>query len=822
MSIEARPAHHGLKVLDLTGDVAGQFCGRLFADYGAEVILVEPPAGAATRFMGPFASDVAPPENSFLFRHLNQGKRGLRLDLADPAAAAELKRLAGAADIVLADPSNERAVEWPDQAIVCRVSDFGVSGPYRHWKGGELVHQALSGVMAVTGAPDREPLYGVGHRASYACGVTAYITCLAALIWRDRTGEGQAVEAVTAEATAAMGQNLVTQYSYSQTYATRKAYPGMLGQMECQDGWLVLFAIRNWPAICEAFGVPEAADDPRFNTPVGVRRNWPAAMDLLKSRAHLLRVDETVARLQAGKVSSERILTLAELLEVDQFRSRGFWKYEPLKPDRVRALGPSFRTTQPCRLLEHDTPRLDGAPAPGWQTAAATRGSRLPTPVLRDRLPLQGVRVLDFTIAWAGPMAARTLAFLGAEVVKVENAAQLDSWRGPATGMSDPGAYPDRDGGDRPYDRQALFNTQNHDKRSISVNLKDPRGVEVVRDLARTCDVVLANFSPHALKRLGLGYEVLSRDNPGLVMVEMPAFGNSGPWSSHVGMGKTMEAASGMARMIGYGDGEPVLTGPAYFDPIGGLHGASAVLTALAARNVTGRGQYVEVAQVEGALHWIGERILAASAEGEAFAPDGNRIPEAAPHDAFPAAGEDQWVAIAVTDDAAWARLVAATGLSELGETRFSTLADRRTRQEEIRTILGRWTAQLSKHEAADLLQGAGVAAAPVNTGADVFRDPFLRSRGLIYEIDHPSVGRREYAGLAYRLSRTPGQIRRPAPRFAEHTHEVLGERLGLAPKEIETLVAEGVIHLHPLAAKSAAPADRTRGSFPRGETAPA
>jgi crotonobetainyl-CoA:carnitine CoA-transferase CaiB-like acyl-CoA transferase len=419
---------------------------------------------------------------------------------------------------------------------------------------------------------------------------------------------------------------------------------------------------------------------------------------------------------------------------------------------------------------------------------------------------LQGLRVLDFTQAWAGPMTARALAFLGGEVIKIENGARLDSWRGPVVGVNDPASYPDRQGGERPYDRNALFNTQNHDKKSISLDLKSPAGQDLARRLAARCDVVLANFSPHALTKLGLGYEALSQDNPKLVMVEMPAFGNDGPWSSHVGMGKTMEAAAGMASLIGYGDGEPVLTGPAYLDPIGGLHGAAAVLTALAERNRTGLGQYVEVAQVEAAMHWIGEYILQTGRTGEVFQPDGNRRPDMAPHDAFPCAGEDQWIVIACPDDETWRRLPAATGIRDLAHERFADLAGRREHAEAVKEALSAWTRGRNKHEASDLLQAAGVPAAPVNSGADVWRDPFLRGRGFIQELTHPAAGKAEYPGLAYRLSRTPGAIRSPAPCFAEHTHEVLGGLLGLSGAEIVALVEAGVVLQHPVGALAAEP----------------
>jgi crotonobetainyl-CoA:carnitine CoA-transferase CaiB-like acyl-CoA transferase len=790
-----QPALAGVKVVDATSTVAGQFCGRLFADYGAEVILVEGPAGAATRREGP-RDDTG----SLLFRHLNQGKAGFSQE-GDAASDPDLDRLLREADIVLVgagDPLAARA----EGAIVCRVSDFGEQGPHRNWRGGEMVHQALSGVMFTTGAQAREPLYGVGRRTAYACGATAYISCLAALIWRDRTGESQGVEAITAEATAAMGQNLVTQYSYSRTYASRRQYPGMLAQLMCRDGWLVLFALRGWPAICRIFDSPQLAEDPRFNGVAALRRNWAEAVAILREKARDRGVEELIEQLQQAKVSSARIPTLTELLETPQFVGRGMFRTDA--EGKLDSLGPVFRTRSPHRAPA-TAPELGERAR--FRTESLERRSSLPPPTVADRLPLQGLRVLDFTQAWAGPMTARALAFLGAEVIKIENGARLDSWRGPAVGVNDPASYPDRLGGERPYDRNALFNTQNHDKQSISLDLKSPSGQDIAQRLAAKCDVVLANFSPHALAKLGLGYEALSQGNPKLVMVEMPAFGNDGPWSSHVGMGKTMEAAAGMASLIGYGDGEPVLTGPAYLDPIGGLHGAAAVMTALAERDRTGIGQYVEVAQVEAAMHWIGEYILQAGRTGEVFRPDANRLPDMAPHDAFPCAGEDQWMVIACPDDETWGRLAAATGVTELAHTKFEALAGRVQHAEALKAALSPWSRARDKHEAADQLRAAGVPAAPVNSGADVWRDPFLRSRGFIQELTHPAAGVSEYPGLAYRLSRTPGAIRSPAPCFGEHTHAVLGGLLGLSRAEIAALVEAGVVLQHPIGALAAEPA---------------
>ena len=367
------PALAGLKVIDATSTAAGQFCGRLFADYGAEVVLVEPADGSATRAEGPF--DEA---GSLLFRHLNQGKTGFTRQRGDAQADPDLNRLIRDADIVLVDAGDAISDRAGDR-IVCRISDFGEQGPYRSWRGGEIVHQALSGVMFTTGAQDREPLYGVGRRTAYACGATAYISCLAALIWRDRTGESQAVEAITAEVTAAMAQNLVTQYSYSRTYASRRQYPGMLAQLKCRDGWLVLFALRGWPAICRIFGVPQVAEDPRFSGIAPLRRNWSDAVAILREQAKGRAVDELIAELQQAKVSSARIPTLPELIETPQYAGRGMFRAGG--EGRLDSLGPVFRTRSPHRapapapqlggrarfqtesLARHSTPARPGLPS---------------------------------------------------------------------------------------------------------------------------------------------------------------------------------------------------------------------------------------------------------------------------------------------------------------------------------------------------------------------------------------------------------------------------------------------------------------------------
>jgi crotonobetainyl-CoA:carnitine CoA-transferase CaiB-like acyl-CoA transferase len=412
--------------------------------------------------------------------------------------------------------------------------------------------------------------------------------------------------------------------------------------------------------------------------------------------------------------------------------------------------------------------------------------------------PLAGVNVLDLTIAWAGPMATRILASLGATVVKLENPLKLDSWRGYEGSPRE--RFPDEEPGPAWYNRNAWFNTQNHDKLSLCINLKAPAAQLVKQRALAWADVVIANFAPGALDRLGLGFDAAVAVNPDIVVVEMPAFGNDGPLSHHVGMGQTMEAAAGMASLMGYDGGHPSLTGTAFLDPAGGLHGAAAALTALYLRELTGEPQYVEVPQVEAALHWIGPEILSRELGAEPAPPAGNEVEFAAPHDAYRCAGDDEWVAIEVRDQQDWSALCAVIGRPDLDrDGELASLAGRRRGAGVIRAAIEAWSTQFTKEGAARQLQRGGVIAAPVSTGADIATDPHLWARGFFTALDHPDCGRHFYPGVAVRAGVMPRPLRRAAPQLGTDNGTVL-ELFGLSPDEAADLERQGVTMTRPAA----------------------
>ncbi|MEZ5764343.1 MAG: CoA transferase [Xanthobacteraceae bacterium] len=454
-------------------------------------------------------------------------------------------------------------------------------------------------------------------------------------------------------------------------------------------------------------------------------------------------------------------------------------------------LGPQYRLSATPRRISRAAPKL------GASTDAPVAPRKIAQQVERNasagHAPLAGIRVLDFTTAWAGPMAARILAFLGAEVVKVESASRPDTWR-MHNAVFQAKRFPDGVAGERPYNRSALFNSQNHNKLGLTLDIKHPKGLAAMHRLAATADVVICNFTAGTLARMGVGYETLKKLKNDIIVVEMPGFGNSGPLSKATANGATMEMAAGMCAMIGYPGGPPTTTGQVYPDPMGGYNGAAAVMTALMHRQATGEGQYIELPQVEAAMQFVGEELLAAIAANDDPQPQGNRVRWAAPHDAYPAAGDDQWVAIAVETDAEWRKLCRMIGQPDLAEdARFATFDARRANQDLLREPISQWTRRHPKAEIAAQLQAAGIRAAPVNDASNVVADSYLAAREAFVPLEHPEAGRHRYMTLPFRLSVTPGSQHRASPCLGADTRKILIELAGLAPAEVDELEREGV-----------------------------
>jgi benzylsuccinate CoA-transferase BbsF subunit len=408
---------------------------------------------------------------------------------------------------------------------------------------------------------------------------------------------------------------------------------------------------------------------------------------------------------------------------------------------------------------------------------------------------LAGYRILDFGTAFASPMAAHLLADMGAEVIKVESHIRLDGLR-----LGRPIVGEDIAGGDRGEwpEYQPVFHGLNRSKLGITVNIKHPEGVELLKRLVRISDVVINNFSPGVMDRAGLGYDALRAEKPDLIYVSLPAAGESGPLRDIVTYAPVIAALAGISSLVGYSSAREDFVGTlqvAFCDAVGALHAIVATLAALRHRQATGEGQAIEVAQWEAAVSMLSEGILGYAMNGRVLAPVGNAHPSMAPHGNYCCAGDDAWVAIAVRSEDEWQALCRAAEHPEWADdARFADAYLRRQHRAELDALMTTWTSQRTPYEVMEILQDAGVAATPVMNLEDQFRDPHLRAREIHLESEHPKVGLEFLHGIPWRLSATPGRIRRPAPLLGEHNQYVFGDLLGLPAAEILRLVEAGAI----------------------------
>jgi len=401
------------------------------------------------------------------------------------------------------------------------------------------------------------------------------------------------------------------------------------------------------------------------------------------------------------------------------------------------------------------------------------------------RAPLAGIRVADFSWVWAGPHCTLQLAHLGAEVIRVETKSRLC-----VTRLLPPFAE------FKPhYDRSGYFNQYNQGKRSVTLDMKRPEALEVARTLCANSDVVVENFAAGVMARMGLGYDVLKRLRPDVVMISLSGYGADGPDSEKVSYGPAQVPLSGMSSVTGYRDHPPMHVGVSYGDPTGGLHGAVALLAALIHRARTGEGQYIDLSQWETSVAVLPEAVLAQTLTGAAPERDGNRDPHMAPHGVFPSAGEQRWVAVTVEDDESWQKLARLVGGEALAaDARFRTLADRKRREDELEALLAAWTAERDPETVTGLLQAEGIPAFTVANSKDLGASEHLAARGFFVEHDHPKVGRRRHLGVPFRMSRSDASVRTPAPCLGADTDDVLRTVCGYGDDAIAALRAAGVL----------------------------
>ena len=770
----------GIRVLDLSGPV-GSYGGRLLADAGADVVKVELPAGDELRRQGPFAGRTPGPERSLAFAYYHANKRGIVLDYRSPEALGMLAELGASADVVLLTPPvaglhpDSRELSWAaSDAVVCAITPFGLTGPYRSWRATHLTSCALGGGMYQYGQPEGPPLVLPGRQLYDHAGTHAAIAVLAALRARPAVG-GQFIDLSAHEV---MGSSLYELHRYTNfqdIMRRRGSYAAVGGMWPCRDGLVEFTASteKQWAGFVRLLGSPPELSDPAFADPAVRQQRAEEIMAVVGPAILAMSREEFVGRGQQLSVPCSLVNTVGQFAQDPQLRSRGFFVRQPLAGlGEFDVPGQPFLSEQPLlaqyrrpapRLGEHDPAAIarewrSRAIAGEWQSRAVARdwgsaGHAQPRPAG----PLSGLKVISFGMVIAGAVCATLLAELGADVVKIESPTVPDSVRRIRMGdpaITEPSGAP----------TSPMFASYNRSVRSLALDMKQPESVDLVLRLAGVADVVIENFGPDVVERWGIGYEKLAAANPRIVMLSQSGFGQTGPRSHYLAYASTVFSFVGLTQI--WGQSHPTAS-----DYPSAAHGLFAILTALAARDRTGRGTHIDQSQIEVAGAIIGPLLLDCTVNGHEPGED------QPPGMIVRCLGEDRWLALEPAGDEDWRQLARIAGAPDPGDRAAVTDA------------LGAWAAALTPHQATRILQRAGLAAGAVQDTEDVTRDAQHRERHFLQEMNHPDLGLAEYAGPPHRLSKTPAAIRRRTPRLGEHTTEVLAEWLGMPPEESLTYV---------------------------------
>ncbi|MBI4517603.1 MAG: CoA transferase [Deltaproteobacteria bacterium] len=780
-----------LRVMEYGTGVATAFCARLLADFGATVFKIEPPTGDPLRHHGLFPGDKPHPDHSALFAYLNAGKQSVALTGDHEADRTLLARHAGGADVLVTDllPA-ERATCNLDEisaggnmVTVClpAIGSWGAFGGRRAY---DLQVCALSAASIILGEPKRPPLHFPFHLPALQAGMHGAAAALSALLARRRCGRGQAVE-VAATDVLAFYTGGMSRFILGSGGSWRRRgferhgtmYPS--GFYPCRDGFIFIATQTRaqWTGFLRLMGNPQwAQQDPVLQD--GVRIGWARADEV---DLHFIPWLTQYTRRELADMARQADLVLGPINNVDDLfgephlEARRFWAEVSVGETTVRMPGMGYAmSATPWRLGR--VPRL-GEHAQD-AVASAVAPARPPSrPPARIRRPLEGYRALEFGFNWAGPLVGQILADLGMEVIKVETNARLDFMR-------------------HWQHARKFFHNANRGKLSVSVNLKQAGGIELVRRLAGRVDVVFDNFAAGVMARNGLGYDDLRQVKPDLVVLSMAMAGQTGPLKHLRGFATIATGFAGLESAIGYPDtgstGLPLL---GIGDTNAAIQGVYACLVALWHREHTGQGQFIDLSQIEAAATLAAEPLCDFQINGRVAAPQANRHPWMAPHGTYPAAGKDRWVAVAVGSNAEWQALVQAMGEpSWAKEPAFNEAHSRYARQAEIDARLAQWTAAFDRDALVERLQAAGVAAAPVLEIDEVRTHPHFQERQLCQEIRSFEGSPELVYNTPWHFSLTARGVDRPSPQVGEHNHYVFGELLGMTAEEIQHLAEQQVM----------------------------
>ncbi len=797
-------------VIEIAERVTGEYCGKLLADFGARVIKLERPGtGSPTRRMAPILRMPRGTESSGLFAYLNTNKESVMQDLDSENGRAFLHELISGADVVIDDHDEDwltRVGLTPEclerdhpQAVFCSITPYGHGTPRDRWNAYSLnvFHDSGWGYHTPS-SPDlaKPPLKGPGRfLVDYESALDAALCIVASLYWRGQSGLGQRIDLSEREVMMSRADILLGRFIAGEVEPgnDRKNYDqgGPQAFFPCRDGsvYLYMTSRNHWAGLRKLMGNPDWMK--RFNEDWLEFKATEAAVT--EFRGHFAEWIRTKERHEVSAEAQRLGVPLvptndaSDLPRSPQYIFRGFFQHlkhpvlgealYPTVPYRLGASPATLRRAAP-RLGEHSSspspPREPKRPTPRRSPGRDSTNARP-----RRGGPLEGIRVLELTKVWAGPYAGKLLAFLGAEVIKVESNQNLDEMR----------AYGGVDPNHAPY-----YLSLNPEILSVQVNLKSEKGMTQLRDMVAKSDIVLNNFRPGAMERLGLDFERLQAIKPDIISVSIKMFGNDGPLGYQTGYAPSFAALGGLNQLVGYEGESPMGMNMRYGDSTVGANTAFAAIVALLHRERTGAGQFVDVSAVECMSSMVGDALLEYGLTGQVPRPDGNAHADMAPHGCYRCLA-DEWIAIAVATDTEWRQLCETLDTAALHqEPRFRTLAQRQAHRNLLdehlaEAVLGQDATQLAAR-----LRAAGVAATKSATSLDLVGDETLWQRGIYKLVTDWKSGSRPIVGVPWRMSRASAAISSGAPRLGEHNAYVYCDVLGRSPDELDELIRQGVV----------------------------
>ncbi len=805
------------RVVDLS-DEGAMICGQMLGDLGADVILVEPLAGARARQLGPYVDDLLDPNRSLNFWSLNRNKRSVTLDLGTSSGRESLLRLAKSSDFLIESfaPGYLDDLGLGYQAlarvnpglIMISITPFGQHGPKANWAATDLTVTAASGVLYMTGDEDRPPVHVSIPQAYLNAGAEAAVGALIALRARERDGLGQHLD-VSAQTAMMMTTAFYLLAPGWNDHPVERVGGGMkLGRQrlrfifQCKDGHVnvtFLFGTVFGPSSRRLFewiyeeGFCDAGTRDKDWSTFGLHlMNGTEAVEELARCTECIErftLSHTKAELAEGATRRKILLVpvnnVEDLLRSEQLKAREFWttiEHPELKRPVIYP-GPfaKFSQTQiqyrrrPPLLGEHTLEVLsERRPDPSF-----TPGSDGGFPPA-----LEGLKVLDFTWVYAGPASTRYLADYGATVIRIESHKKLDATRTVA---------PFKDG-EAGIERSAIYCNLNIGKYGVSLNLATPEAREVIKRLVTWADIVIENFSPKAMQAWGMDYDSLRKIKPDLIMLSACLNGQTGPERMLAGYGTMGACMAGFGELTGWPDRPPAAPFSAYTDFTSPKFIVAALLAALDRKRRTGQGQYIDVSQVEAPIHLLTRAVLEYTVNGRIQRRMGNGLRDYAPTGVYPCAGTERWVALAAPTDQIWRALCAVAGQGWDADARFNTAIARLEHRAALDEAIGSWTIGLEPGSLEGILQSVGVPVHRVSSAVDALADPQLAERRHIILLAHPRLGPVPVETSRMRFSRTPAAVEWPGPEIGQHNNYVLRELLGLNDEEMTELVLDGAL----------------------------